>query len=61
MGRAGRYGDRIPVRGARFSAPLQSGPPSLLYKGYVISIPGIKRSVRGVDHPVLLAPRLKRE
>jgi len=36
--RAGRCGDRIPVR-ARFSAPVQNGPwaqPSLLYNGFVV-------------------------
>jgi hypothetical protein len=33
--RAGRSGDRI-LAGARFSAPVQTGPPSLLYNGYWI-------------------------
>jgi hypothetical protein len=27
------------------------GPPSLLYNGYGVSFPGVKRSGRGVDHP----------
>jgi hypothetical protein len=51
--RAGRSGDRIPL-GMRFSAPVQTGPggpPSLLYNGYRVSFPGVKRPGRGVDHP----------
>ena len=27
------------------------GPPSLLYNGYRVSFPGVKRPGRGVDHP----------
>jgi hypothetical protein len=27
------------------------GPPSLLYNGYLVSFPGVKRPGRGVDHP----------
>jgi hypothetical protein len=27
------------------------GPPILLYNGYRLSLPGVKRSGRGVDHP----------
>jgi hypothetical protein len=27
------------------------GPPSLLYNGYRVSFPGVKRSRRGVNHP----------
>ena len=41
--RVGRPGDRIPV-GARFSAPVQTGPgglPSLLYNGHRV-FPGGK-------------------
>jgi len=37
------------------------GPPSLLYNGYRISLPGVKRPQRGIDHPLHLAPRLKKE
>ena len=40
--------------GARFSAPVQTrpwGPPGLLYNGYRVSLPGVKRPGRGVDHP----------
>jgi len=39
---------------ARFSVPVQAGPeapPSLLYNGYWVSFPGVRRSGRGVDHP----------
>jgi hypothetical protein len=38
--RAGRSGDRIPV-GARFSAPVHTGPPILLYNRYRV-FPGGK-------------------
>jgi hypothetical protein len=37
------------------------GPPILLYNGYWVSFPGIKRPGRGADHPPHLAPRLKKE
>ena len=37
------------------------GPPSLLYNGYRVSFPGIKRPGRGVDYPPHLAPKLKKE
>ena len=61
---AGRSGDRIPVV-ARFTAPVQTGPgahpASLLYNGYRVSFPGVKRPRRGVDHPPHLAPWLKKE
>jgi hypothetical protein len=36
------------------------GPPSLLYKGYRV-FSGVKQPGRGIDHPPLLAPRLKNE
>ena len=50
--RAGRSGDRIPVR-ARFSAPVQTGPGAhpascTMSTG---SFPGVKWLGRGVDHP----------
>jgi len=37
----------------RFSVPFHTGPgspPSLLYNGYQVSFPGVKRTGRGVDH-----------
>ena len=36
------------------------GPPSLLYNGWRVSFPGVKRQGRGVNHPPHLAPRLKK-
>jgi len=58
----GRSGDRIPVGGKIFrTRPDRSwGPPSLLYNGYRVSFPGVKRPGRAVDHPPHLAPRLKK-
>jgi hypothetical protein len=50
--RAGRFGDRNPFR-ARFSATVQTGPgahPASSTMG-TGSVPGVKRPVRGVDHP----------
>jgi hypothetical protein len=43
---------RIPVGGARFSAPVQTGPvanPASYIMG-TESFPGVKRPGRGVDH-----------
>jgi hypothetical protein len=37
------------------------GPPSLLYNGYRVSFPGVKRPGRGVEYPPHLAPTLKKE
>jgi hypothetical protein len=48
--------------GARFSAAGQTGlwgPPSLLYNGYRVSFPGVKRSGRGVDYPPSCSARVK--
>ena len=42
-------------REARFSAL------SLLYIGYQVSFPGVKRQGRCVKHAPLLAPRLRKE
>jgi len=53
---------RIPV-GARFSAPVQTGPGahSSPYTMNTESFPGVKRPGRGVDHPPHQGPRLKKE
>jgi hypothetical protein len=59
--RAGLSGDRIPV-GARFSAPVQTGPgghPASYTMG-TESLPGVKWR-RGVDHPPHLATSVKEE
>jgi hypothetical protein len=34
-----------------FSAPVQTGPPNPLHNGYRVSLLGVKRPGRGVDHP----------
>ena len=51
--RTERSGDRIPVEGARFSAPVQTGPAAL--PAYCTmgtgSLPGVKRQVNGINHP----------
>jgi hypothetical protein len=49
---AGRSGNRIPV-GAKFSAPVQSGPGAHLASHTMGtgSLLGVKRQRRGVDHP----------
>jgi len=69
VGIAARYGldgpgDRIPL-GARFSAPVQTGPeshPASYAMGNErVSFQGIKRPGHGVDHPPHLALRLKKE
>ena len=49
--------------GSRFFAPVQTGPgahPAYSTMG-TGSFPGVKRPERGVDHPPLLAPRLRKE
>jgi len=53
---------RLPV-GARFSAPLQTGPGAYLasYTMGTGSFPRVEWSGRGVDHPPHLAPRLKKK
>ena len=60
--RAGRSGDRIPVR-ARFPAPIQTVPGSNLPSHYMGtgSFTGVRGPRRGVDHPPHLTPRLKKE
>ena len=51
--------------GARFSAPIQTGrgahPASYTMGTGSLCRGGVKRPGRGVDHPPLLAPRLKKE
>ena len=37
------------------------GPPILLYNGNWLSFPRVKWVGCGVDHPLCLAPRLKKE
>ena len=59
--RVGRSGDRIPVRGARFSAPVQTGPgahPASSTMG-TASFLGVKRLGCGVDHPPLSSAEVK--
>jgi hypothetical protein len=59
VGIATHYGLGWTVRGSNpgggeifRSRPDRSwGPPSLLYNGYRVSFPGVKRPGRGVDHP----------
>jgi hypothetical protein len=49
--------------GSRFSVPVQTGP-GVHPTSYIMgtgSFPGVKRPGRGVDHPLHLAPRLKKE
>jgi len=66
--RAGRSGNRIPV-GARFSAPVQTGPeahPASYTMGTMSLSPGVKRPGRGVDNPPTTgtgspSPGLKKE
>jgi hypothetical protein len=36
-------------------------PPSLLYNGYPVSFPEVKRPGCGANHPPHLVPRLKKE
>ena len=52
--RYGLEGPGIESRwGARFSAPVQTGPEAhpASYTIGIGSLPGVKRPVRGVDHP----------
>jgi hypothetical protein len=50
---AGRFGDRIPVGGARFSAPVQTGPAANPVSCTIgtVSFAGVRRPGCGVDHP----------
>jgi hypothetical protein len=60
--RAGRPVDRIRC-GRNFSHPSRTalGPPSLLYYGYRVSFPAVKRPGVGVDHPPHPVQKLKKE
>jgi hypothetical protein len=58
---AGLSGDRMSVGGEIFctSPDRPWGQPSLLYNGYRVSFPGVKRPGRGVDHPLASSARVK--
>ena len=60
--RAGRAGNRIPVDGEIFRTRpgRPRGPPSLLYNGYRVSLPRVKRPERGETTHPHLGPRLKK-
>jgi hypothetical protein len=47
--------------GRHFQHPSRQarGPPSLLYNGYRVSFPGVKRPGHGVDHPTPSSARVK--
>jgi len=51
--RAGRSGDRIPLRGARYFAPVQTGPGAhpASYTMGTGSFRRVKRLGRGLGHP----------
>ena len=52
--------DSNPCRGEIFRTrpDRRWGPRNLLYNGYRVPFPGVKRPGRGVDHPPHLAPTL---
>ena len=58
--RVGLFGNRMPVA-ARFSAPVQTGCGAhiLLYIGYRVSFPGVKRLGRDVNHPTPSSAEVK--
>ena len=57
---AGRSGERIPA-GTRFPAPVQTGPGEnpTSYTIGTMSLPGVKRPGRGVDHPTRSSAEVK--
>jgi len=59
----GKVRGLIPGGWGRFSAPVQTSPGAhpASYKMDTGSFRGGKRPGRGVDHPLYLAPRLKKE
>ena len=59
--RTGRSVDRIPVIAFRTYPDRLRGPTSLLYSGYRVSFPGVKRPGRGVNHPPHLVCRGSRK
>ena len=56
--RTGRPRDAIPVE-SRFSAPVQTGLGTHSYTMGTGSLPGVKRSERGVNHPTLFMAEVK--
>jgi len=58
--RAGRFGDRIPVR-ATYSAPVQTAPGvhPAFYSIGTGSSPGVKRPGRSIDHPPPFSAEVK--
>jgi hypothetical protein len=64
VGIATRYGLDGPAfeprRGARFSLPIQTGSGAHPVSNTMVN-PGVKRPGRGFNHPLHLAPRLKKE
>jgi hypothetical protein len=66
FGIATRYGLDGPIFKSRWGASFFRtrpdrpwGLPSLLYSGYRVSFPGVKRPGRGVDHPPSYSARVK--
>ena len=59
--RAGSSRDRVPVGGEifRIRPDRRWDPPSFLYNGYRVSLPGVKRPGRGVDHPPPSSAKVK--
>jgi hypothetical protein len=58
--RAGRSGDLLPVwRDFPTRRNRSWSPPSLLYNEYRVSIPGVKRPGRGVNHTPLPIAKVK--
>jgi hypothetical protein len=62
--RYGLHDPRIEFRWGRdfpHSSKMPWGQLSVLWNGYWVSLPGVKRPRRGVDHPPHLASRVKKE
>jgi hypothetical protein len=58
---AGASEDKISIGGGilRTCSDRPWGPPSLLYEGYRVSFPGLKRPWRGVNHPLPSSAKVK--